>query len=314
MRRRYRDGRRNRAARPLNPLCPDGVTPNVIAGNRLDLLPPGRLNAAALAYLRAFPLPNNGSQALGNFINTRNEIDDQNVFDTRVDANLNDKNQLFVRASYGRYNQTVESRLPTLPAGFGSGSNPTRTKAVVVGLNTSITPTLFNELRLQANRLRYGYEPPFGDQALSANLGIVNANRDSSLGGGALIGGYNGQLEYTGDYGPYRVPQNTYQLVDSISYVTGNHTFKFGGTLLKRNVQLFRPLAGKGDFRMYGNGEFNQCPNGGAAASELASGTTRFEQADLLIGFSVPMTSASRTVWSARPIGKTAFSLRTIGE
>jgi hypothetical protein len=263
----------------------DPLTGANILNNRLDLLPPGRLNQAALAYLRAFPLPNNGTQVQGNFINTRNQIDDQDVFDLRIDANLNDKNQMFVRTSYGRYNQTVESRLPTLPAGFGSGSNPTRTKAVVVGFNTSITPTLFNELRLQANRLRYGYEPPFGDQPISANLGIVNANRDSTLGGGALIGGYNGQLEYTGDYGPYRVPQNTYQLVDSLSYVTGNHTFKFGGTLLKRNVQLFRPLAGKGDFRMYGNGEFNQCPNGGAAPNEAASGTTRFEQADLLIGF-----------------------------
>jgi hypothetical protein len=259
----------------------DPLTGAPILNNRLDFLPPGRLNAAALAYLRAFPLPNNGTQVQGNFINTRNQIDQQDVFDGRVDANLNDKNQIFVRASYGRYNQTVESRLPTLPAGFGSGTNPTRTKAVVLGWNSSITPTIFNELRLQANRLRYGYEPPFGDVPVSANLGIVNANRDSSLGGGALIGGYNSQLEYTGDYGPYRVPQNTYQLVDSLSYVTGNHTFKLGGTLLKRNVQLFRPIAGKGYFFLYGNGDATQC--GGSAANE--GGTTRFEQADLLIGF-----------------------------
>jgi hypothetical protein len=258
-----------------NPLC------NGVPYNRLDLLPAGRLNQAALAYLRAFPLPNNGTGIIGNFINTRNEIDKQDVFDWRVDANLNDTNQLFVRMNYGRYSQTVESRLPTLPAGFGSGSNPTRTKAVVLGWNSSITPNIFNELRLQANRLRYGYEPPFGDQALSASLGIVNANRDSSLGGGALIGGYNSQLEYTGDYGPYRVPQNTYQLVDSLSFVHGNHTFKFGGTILKRNVQLFRPIAGKGYFFLYGNGDATQC--GGSATNE--GGTTRFEQADLLIGF-----------------------------
>lgn len=264
----------------------DPLTGANILNNRLDQLPAGRLNQAALNYLRAFPLPNNGSQVQNNFINTRNEIVDQNVYDLRFDANINDSNQMFVRGNFGIYNQTVESRLPTLPAGFGSGSNPTRTKAIVLGLNSSITPTLFNELRLQANRLRYGYEPPFGDQAVSQSLGIVNANRDASLGGGALIGGYNGQLEYTGDYGPYRVPQNTYQLVDSLSFVRGNHTFKFGGTILKRNVQLFRPLAGKGDFRMYGNGDFTQCPNsGGAAPSEAASGTTRFEQADLLIGF-----------------------------
>jgi hypothetical protein len=179
------------------------VNGNGIPYNRLDLMP-GRLNAAALNYLRAFPLPNNiplsGPLYQNNFVNTREELTHQDVFDVRFDANVTDKNQLFFRANYGRYNQTLTSRLPTLPSGFGSGTNPWRTKAGVVGLNTSITPTLFNELRLQANHLRFGYEPPFGNEPISSNLGIVNANRDASLGGGALIGGYNGQIEYTGDY------------------------------------------------------------------------------------------------------------------
>jgi Carboxypeptidase regulatory-like domain len=259
----------------------DPSTGAIIAGNRLDLLPAGRLNAAGLNYLRAFPLPNNGNQVQGNFINTRNELDSQDVVDFRVDANLTDSERLFVRGSYGRFSQEVTSRLPTLPSGFGSGSNPTRNKAIVVGLSSALTPTLFNELRLQANRLKYGYEPPFGDVPLSQSLGIVNANRDDSLGGGALIGGYNGQLEYTGDYGPYRVPQNTYQIVDSLSQVVGNHTLKFGGSIVRRNVQLFRPVAGKGYFFLYGNGDATQC--GGDALNE--GGTTRFEQADLLIGF-----------------------------
>ena len=266
-------------------ICVTGTNCNGTPYNRLDLLPGNRLNQAALNYLRAFPLPNNGNQILSNYVNTRNEVDNQNVFDARVDATLNKANQLFVRGSVGRYAQTLLSRLTTLPSGFGSGSNPTRNKGLVVGLNSSLRTNLFNELRLQANRLRFGYEPPFGDQAISANLGIVNANRDSTLGGGALIGGYNGQLEYTGDYGAYRVPQKTYQIVDSISYTTGNHIFKFGGTILRRDVELFRPIAGKGYFRIYGNGDFTQCPGAAGAPSLAGSGTTGFEQADLLIGF-----------------------------
>lgn len=264
---------------------PGVATCNGTPYNRLDLLPGNRLNQAALNYLRAFPLPNNGSQLQNNYINTRNELLKQNVFDARVDATINNANQLFVRGSVGRYAQTLTSRLTTLPSGFGSGSNPTRNKAIVVGLNSALRSNLFNELRVQTNRLRFGYEPPFGDQNVSSALGIVNANRDSTLGGGALIGGYNGQLEYTGDYGAYRVPQKTYQIVDSISYTTGNNIFKFGGTILRREVELFRPIAGKGYFRIYGNGEFGQCPGANGATSLAASGTTGFEQADLLIGF-----------------------------
>lgn len=264
-------------------LCVNG---NGTPFNRLDLLPGNRLNPAGLNYLRAFPLPNRGVPGfLTNYENTRNQIVEQNVYDVRVDANLSDSNQMFVRGSIGRFSQETTSRLPTLPSGFGSGSNPTRNDAIVAGLNTAFSSTLFNEIRVQFNRLRYGYEPPFSDDTTSADLGIVNANRGPGLGGGALIGGYNGQLEYTGDFGSYRVPQRTYQVVDSISYTTGNHTFKFGGTLLQREVELFRPISGKGYFRIYGNGDFTQCPGAPGSPSLAQSGTTGFEQADLLIGF-----------------------------
>lgn len=273
-------------------LCTNG---NGVAYNRLDLLPGNRLNQAGLNYLRAFPTANNGSGLQSNYINTREQLFRQNVFDARVDATINQSNQLFVRGSLGRYSQETTTRLTTLPSGFGSGSNPTRNKGLVIGLNSVITPSLFNELRLQGNTLRYGYTPPFGDQPISANLGIVNANRGEGLGGGALIGGYGGQLEYTGDYGDYRVPQKTYQIVDSLSYTTGDHTIKFGGTALRREVELFRPIAGKGDFRMYGNGTFDQCPQGQAASSVATSGTTGYEQADLLIGFMCSYTIGVQT-------------------
>ena len=253
-------------------LCANG---NGIAYNRLDLLPGSRLNPVGLNYLRAFPTPNqSGTQQ--NYVTTRNQTLNSNTFDVRVDANLTDSNQLFGRVSYGKFDQTTTSRLPALPAGFGSGTNPIRTRGFVVGLSTALSPTLFNELRVQANRIKYGYTPPFADTAVSAALGIPNANRDSSLGGGALIGGYNGQLEYTGDFGPYVVPQDTYQIVDSLTYSTGDHTLKFGGTFLRRDVGLFRPNRGKGYFFLIGNGDSSQC--GGAAS-------TGFEQADLLIGF-----------------------------
>jgi hypothetical protein len=254
---------------------PGVATCNGTPYNRLDLLPGNRLNSVALNYLRAFPLPNRAGTT-NNYVTTRNQTQQGNTFDLRLDGTINDRNQMFGRGSLGSFDQITSSRLPDLPAGFGSGTNPIRTRALVVGLNSSLTNTLFNELRVQANRIKYGYTPPFFETAVSSALGIPNANRDASLGGGALIGGYNGQLEYTGDFGPYLVPQNTYQLVDSVSFTTGDHTIKFGGTILRRDVALYRPNRGKGYFFLIGNGDPSQC--GGAAS-------TGFEQSDLLIGF-----------------------------
>lgn len=253
----------------------DILTGLPIANNRLDLLPGNRLNPVGLNYLRAFPAPNRAG-IFNNYLTTRNETTNSDTYDIRIDASLNDSNQLFGRWSWGKFEQTTSSRLPALPAGFGSGTNPTDTRGAVVGLNTALSTNLFNELRVQVSRISYGYTPPFFDQTISADLGIPNANRDANLGGGALIGGYNGQLEYTGDFGPYLVPQVTYQIVDSLSYTTGDHTLKFGGTLLRRDVALYRPNRGKGYFFLIGNGDPSQC--GGAAS-------TGWEQSDLLIGF-----------------------------
>lgn len=253
----------------------DILTGLPITGNRVDQLPGNRMNSVGLRYLQAFPLPTR-SGIFNNYQTTRNETTETNTYDVRIDASLTDKHQLFGRWSQGFFDQTVSSRLPALPAGFGSGTNPIRTRGGVIGLNSALTNTLFNELRVQASSIKYGYTPPFFDQTISADLGIPNANRDANLGGGALIGGYNGQLEYTGDFGPYLVPQTTYQIVDSLSLTSGDHTLKFGGTILRRDVALYRPNRGKGYFFLIGNGDPGQC--GGAAS-------TGWEQADLLIGF-----------------------------
>ncbi|HYP52845.1 MAG TPA: TonB-dependent receptor, partial [Pyrinomonadaceae bacterium] len=253
----------------------DPLTGAPIPGNRLDLLPGNRLNQVGLNYLNAFPLPNFGRAGLvqSNFQNTRNEILDQDTFDLRVDGNIGNSNQMFGRVSWGRAIQETTSRLPTLPAGFGSGSNFRRTRQAVVGLTSILSPSVVNELRLQAARINFGYQPPFFERAISAELGIPNANRDALLGGGALIGGFNSQLEYTGDFGLYTVPQNTYQLVDNMTWSNGDHTVRVGGQILRRHVSLFRPTRGKGFFFLVGNGE---------ADGIRISG---FEQSDLLIGF-----------------------------
>lgn len=53
---------------------------------------------------------------------------------------------------------------------------------------------------------------------------------------------------------------------------------------MRRDVALYRPNRGKGYFFLYGNGDFTQCRRNDTEP-ETVSGTTRFEQADLLIGF-----------------------------
>ena len=54
-----------------------------------------------------------------------------------------------------------------------------------------------NEAHIAYNRDNYGYTPPMYGQYVSKDLGIVNANINQETTGGALIGGWKGNLEYT---------------------------------------------------------------------------------------------------------------------
>ncbi|MGI8773021.1 MAG: TonB-dependent receptor domain-containing protein [Acidobacteriaceae bacterium] len=240
-------------------------------GGRPNVMDPARLNPVAQKYLNAYPLANvpgtnNGTQ--NNYRTIRQQVSHYNTFDARLDYNATVRDLLFARFSYDNSQFTRTSEFPNLPAGFASGSNNVHARGYEVGYDHTFTPTVINQFRAGYTRYTLTNVPVFSNIPISANLGIVNANRTPQLYGGALIGGYGNELEYTGDYGTYAVPENTYELVDAVSVVRGKHQFKFGANGIRRDVAFFRPIAGKGYFQLSG-GDFT-----GYNVSELLTGFT----------------------------------------
>ncbi len=234
-------------------------------------------------YLNTFPLPSilsgsnpvcgmtgtDGSCLENNYEAHRIQTQNYNDFDARLDYVFSAKDQAFTRYSYGQDVDVTSSQMPTLPAGYGSGYQFQHPRSIVLGENHIFGTSLFNELRLGYVRSFLGYQPPFGGTPLSANLGIPNANTSPLLGGGALIGNSGSQISYTGDYGDYFVPENTYQIADNVSWIKGRHSFKFGANVIRRQVFFFNPIAGKGFFQ----------------ASSSAPQSTGWEQSDMLVGW-----------------------------
>lgn len=244
----------------------DPLTCAQFAGN---IIPVSRRNAAGVNYLNAFPLPNipglaNGTQ--NNYRVIRQDVRKTNTIDGRMDLRIASSDQMFARFTYDNSNFTRTSRFPLLPAGFASGANSVHGRGYAVGETHTFSSNLINEFRAGYNRYTFTNAPVFSDQPISQNLGIVNANRNAQLGGGALIGGQGGQLEYSGDYGTYAVPENTYQINDALTWIHGRHTLKGGASGIRRDVAFFRPIAGKGYFQI-GNGDFT-----GYNISELLAG------------------------------------------
>jgi Carboxypeptidase regulatory-like domain len=237
---------------------PNGINPPAQFGSAADgggtpnVIPTGRLNPAAVNYLNAYPavVPANdpGGRYINNYLDTQSEANKYNTFDGRIDWNASPNNSAFFRFSYDNSVNTKTSEFAELPAGGGTGINPTHARGYDLGYTHIFPPNMVNEAHIAYNRDNYGYTPPFYGDPVSAKLGIVNANINQETSGGALIGGWKGNLEYTGDYGLYAVPQNTYEVTDSLSWQKGNHALRFGGTFIRRQVEFFNPQEGKGYF------------------------------------------------------------------
>lgn len=250
-------------------------------GASINVIPTALQNPVGLKYLNAFPLPNIAS-VQNNFQPSRHEIRNFDDFDTRVDFYPTSKDSVFGRFSYGQDSYNVTDRLVDsghdLPSGWGSGDNMARPRGLAIGYTHTFNPNLINEFRFGLIRFSYGYNPPLQSTPLAANMGIPNANRNSLLGGMTLIGGWSNQLEYTGDGGPYLVPQRTYDFADSISWTRGKHTLKFGASVMRRGVDFIQGNNAKGYFWIDDNGYSDNYNSGHGMF-------TGYEVSELLAGF-----------------------------
>ena len=130
----------------------------------------------------------------------------------------------------------------------GSGSNPQRPRQVAVGYTHIFSPTVLNEFHYGYSRSYYGYSQPGFGINMAQQIGIANANTDPLLGGYPIIGGWYGNMAYVGDGGPYLVLEPAQQFNDAVTWTKGKHIFKFGGTILHRDVNWTQGNNAKGYF------------------------------------------------------------------
>jgi len=105
----------------------DPTTCQPFSGN---IIPAGRLNPAAVNYLNAFPMPSRTDRYLDNYLDTQSEANKYNTFDGRIDWNASPNNMAFFRFSYDNSVNTKTSEFQYLPAGGGSGINPTHARGL----------------------------------------------------------------------------------------------------------------------------------------------------------------------------------------
>ena len=211
-----------------------------------NTIPASLLDANAQSLLKAgiFPAPNNGAQFQGGSnspTNVREEI-------VRADHNFNDKFSVFghfvaeqISQGFGTA-QWSGDNVPTIGDTFGNPSY-----SAVVHASHIINPRLLNEIAFNYNGNRINiipkgiYTAPSGFTFNRIFTGPNALNRIPSIN----LSGSTG-TNYTSVWEPWVNKADDYQIRDDVSWSTGKHQFKYGGSwaLYKKIQDVFASTQG----------------------------------------------------------------------
>jgi hypothetical protein len=253
--------------------CPQGAgTTNFTSGCTLNQLPGGRLDPVALKLLSLYPAANTGTaiQTSSNYTSSPNLYEHKNAFDTRVDFNPSQSDQVFGRFSYVDDPQFIPGIFGGVAdgGGFQQGIQTAKSSQSVVGYTHVFTPKTINVLHAGLNHLhttRYG--PEGGTNGIPEQYGIQGIPQFSENGGlpAISIGGLS--TLGSNSYLPSDEVSQTLQITDDFTKIWGNHSFKMGIESQHVKFSTLQPAYSRGTFDY--TGEYADVPQ----SSLLSSGT-----------------------------------------
>jgi len=173
---------------------------------------------------------------------THNDTDQTGI---RADYARSANDQYFVRYAWSQGDNLnpISLRGSPLP-GFPTQDNLT-THSAAVSNTHSFSPTLSNAARISFLRYLFDFDqrlnrtPPsaFGFQYASASA-LGQGPPYFNLGGYSPVGGATS--------GPRDSAQNTYEIGDSLAWIAGKHSAKFGGSFIRTQMNVFQSTVPNG--------------------------------------------------------------------
>ena len=261
--------------KPIN-----AVQPNVIPANRID--------AVGLNVANFYPHANLPG-LVNNYLANQNHVNSQDQFDIRLDHRFRDADQMFASYSFGDIRSQRPGPLGPLWGGSSCCPSVSDSRAQHLGLGYTHTfsPRLLNDLhggyyRYAVNALPFNFGKDLGTQ-----LGIPNANRPTDPNSSGLtnidISGFTslGDSEFL----PEHAYENIFQIADTITWIRGRHSLKFGGDFRRQQRNFYQVTAPRGFFD-FGGVYTNDLTtaNGGNGLADLLLGIPDANEQDFLLG------------------------------
>jgi hypothetical protein len=206
-----------------NPASPGTFLRDPFPGN---IIPESRLDPVSKNILRFYPLPNrtpdNALTNLNNYFGVVSNKRDLNQHTARFDHRLSERNSFSARYVYYRqFTDNGTSNLYPDPV-VRQRTDPFRGHNIVLSDIHNFTPTLIHEIRLGASRQIFDFKVASAGGDWPQQLGLpANVPPDTfpALNNG-LPGVNTGTVGKRGGI--------TWQLFDSLTWLRGNHSLKFG--------------------------------------------------------------------------------------
>jgi hypothetical protein len=222
-----------------------------------DTLPINRVDSAALALLKRYPLPTS-SAATNNYVRVGNDIDHQNQFDFRLDAQLSANDHGFARYTYFH---DIEQPVTPLPDGSGVISGTILSTGNVTGLSRTlgqqyVANETHNFNARTVNEARFGYTrralSRWGaslDGSASSSLGIPGTPSNAAFNNALPVFAISGITQLGSSPSTFsNFSTNVTQFFDMVSLVHGRHAIKVGADLRWEHLDAVQPPNPAGNF------------------------------------------------------------------
>lgn len=231
------------------PYIADPFTQQPFAGNRI---PSFYQNPIGVAIANLYPLPNRNTPRQ-NYVSSPILRDRNDQFDIRLDHQLAATQDLTLRYSFGdrAYFEPFSGNTFASIPGYGVDV-PRRGQNAMLAHTYALRPNLLNEARVAFNRVASSVLQQGRYEMTAAQVGlpvISSKPRDAGLPFITLPGYSSIGDEYNN---PQQSAINSYQALDTMTWVRGRSTLKFGFDFRRLQQNAFRDVQSRGLINFYG--------------------------------------------------------------
>jgi Carboxypeptidase regulatory-like domain len=242
-----------------------------------NIIPAASINTVGQNVANFYPQANLPGLT-NNYLANQNHVNNQDSFDVRFDLRFREQDQMFAAYSFGDVRSQRPGPLGPLWGGSDccpSASN-SRAQHFGLGFTHTFSPQLLNDLhggyfRYAVNALPFN----FGNSIGTDQLGIPNANRTTDPNSTGLTNIDIAGFTPLGDslYLPEHAFENIYQIADTLTWIRGRHSLKFGVDFRRQQRNFYQVTAPRGFFDF-----------GGVYTNDLSTANGGNGLADLLLG------------------------------